>query len=283
MAIKVPDTNTFSLVDVYNAVNDHANPTGDLADCFSKAISSYFDPAYNTDSYAPANSMKRFRNYGHYETSIIYGSPGTTNHWLANSFLEGNTALDWDEAVYDDYNEQTDDILYGTDLGIGYAGHHNDHISQPETTIWRSFLEFDTSFLGSSANVISATLRLYAAVHEHNLNPSIAPVNIKVVSSNDSYIPLGSDFFSDYPWRNVARNPSRGSFAVDSYSYKYYDIQLDPSAIALMQSTWLIPRLNYWDYGYTTDNGFPTYLRAVKFYINKTGTYAPRLTIEYSN
>ena len=65
MAIIVPNTNTFSLQDVWNAVKDHApGTTGDLSDCFANAISNYFDPAYNNDSYAPANSMKRFRNYG---------------------------------------------------------------------------------------------------------------------------------------------------------------------------------------------------------------------------
>lgn len=65
MAIIVPNTNTFSLQDVWNAIKDRApGTTGDLSDCFANAISNYFDPAYNNNSYAPANSMKRFRNYG---------------------------------------------------------------------------------------------------------------------------------------------------------------------------------------------------------------------------
>jgi len=70
VAIRVPDTNTFSLIDVVNAVEDHAGelPRDDsLQDCFNYAISTYFDSAYDNDSYAPANSLKRFRNYGPYE------------------------------------------------------------------------------------------------------------------------------------------------------------------------------------------------------------------------
>jgi hypothetical protein len=63
MSVSVPNTNTFSLQDVYDAVNDHASPTADLLDCFAKANSSFFDPAYNQASYAPAGSMLRFRNY----------------------------------------------------------------------------------------------------------------------------------------------------------------------------------------------------------------------------
>lgn len=65
MAVRVPDTNTYSLLDVYNAVKDHAvSTTGDLSDCFSKAIPGYFDPTYNANAYALPNSLKRFRNYG---------------------------------------------------------------------------------------------------------------------------------------------------------------------------------------------------------------------------
>jgi len=64
----VPDTNTFSLNDVYNAVNSHTSCSANLSDCFDKADSWRFDSDYNNDSYAPANSMKRFRNYNNATT-----------------------------------------------------------------------------------------------------------------------------------------------------------------------------------------------------------------------
>mgnify|MGYP003766959089 CR=1 FL=1 len=65
MAITVPDSNTYSLQDVVNAVEDHAGYIPDtLDDCFDNAISTYFDPEYNNTYYAEANSLKRFRNYG---------------------------------------------------------------------------------------------------------------------------------------------------------------------------------------------------------------------------
>ncbi len=64
MAVKVPDTNTFSLQDVYDAVNDHANPSANLNSGFDNAENTYFDNDYNDDSYAPDYSLKRFRNYG---------------------------------------------------------------------------------------------------------------------------------------------------------------------------------------------------------------------------
>jgi gliding motility-associated-like protein len=65
MAVRVPDTNTFSLQDVVNAVEDHAGDIPDNLDaCFDNAIATYFDPIYHSDSYAVPNSLKRFRNYG---------------------------------------------------------------------------------------------------------------------------------------------------------------------------------------------------------------------------
>ena len=60
----VPNTETFSLLDVVNEIG----LTGDdrnLQACFNNANASGFDSAYNNDTYAPANSMLRFRNYQH--------------------------------------------------------------------------------------------------------------------------------------------------------------------------------------------------------------------------
>lgn len=60
----VPNTETFSLQDVYNAVHAHTGGTQtNLQSCFDNAISGYFNATYNQDSYAPANSMLRFRDY----------------------------------------------------------------------------------------------------------------------------------------------------------------------------------------------------------------------------
>lgn len=62
--VSVPNTETFSLQDVYNAVHNHTSGTQtNLQSCFDNAISGYFNPTYNQDSYAPANSMLRFRDY----------------------------------------------------------------------------------------------------------------------------------------------------------------------------------------------------------------------------
>lgn len=63
--VRVPDTETFSLQHVINAVEDHAGDITDtLDDAFNNADAFYFDGNYDSDDYAPENSMKRFRNYG---------------------------------------------------------------------------------------------------------------------------------------------------------------------------------------------------------------------------
>lgn len=55
--ISVPDTTTFSLQDVVDAVNP---TTDDLADCFSDATAGLFDASYEGSK----NSLLNFRNYG---------------------------------------------------------------------------------------------------------------------------------------------------------------------------------------------------------------------------
>jgi hypothetical protein len=67
---KVPDTNTFSLQDVYDSVHGHAAITaGNLSSCFENAVNYYYDPLYNNTGFAPANSMLRFRNYTPYSVT----------------------------------------------------------------------------------------------------------------------------------------------------------------------------------------------------------------------
>lgn len=58
--VRVPDTETFSLQDVYNAVSDHASPSANLSSCFANAESGYFDPVYEGSK----DRLTNFRNYG---------------------------------------------------------------------------------------------------------------------------------------------------------------------------------------------------------------------------
>lgn len=282
MTIRVPNTNTFSLQDVYDSVNSHASPSPDLSSCFANANPSYFDSNYNNDSYAPANSMLRFRNYTPFESIILYGTSGTTNHWEATSMPPGNNENAWNEAVYDLDQNQSLHIIYSKDSNIGYAGHHNDNIYPATTRLHRSFLEFDTTFLGSNATVISAKLRLYAAAHEHFGAPAIVPIQVHIVSSS-MLMSSSIDEFPSNSWYHMANMWSRGILNVDDWQYKYYDIDLEPFAIDKTRVTWLTPRLNHWDYNYDTSHGIPSDLMAIKYYINKTGNYAPQLILEYSN
>jgi hypothetical protein len=78
--VVVPNNTTFSLQDVYAAIQFHSNSvTGDLSSCFSNAIPQFFDPTYNQVGYAPANSMLRFRNYGPKYTQTFTSSGSWTN------------------------------------------------------------------------------------------------------------------------------------------------------------------------------------------------------------
>lgn len=61
----VPDTTTFNLQNVVDAVNP---TTDDLIDCFNDADMDLFDQAY----YDTGNDMLEFRNYGETEKDYIY-------------------------------------------------------------------------------------------------------------------------------------------------------------------------------------------------------------------
>lgn len=71
----VPDTETFTLQDVVDAVSPSSN---DLQQCFYDANTLYFDPAYNDVSYAPAGSLLRFRNYNVITTTMYMTNTNAT-------------------------------------------------------------------------------------------------------------------------------------------------------------------------------------------------------------
>lgn len=101
----VPDTETFSLQDVYNVVHSHApSTTFDLNSCFTNAVSGYFDSDY---TYYTANSMLRFRNYTVATTPIVVTSTiyedfvtsGATD--LLFTYLGGNVTYEGGSTVTD--------------------------------------------------------------------------------------------------------------------------------------------------------------------------------------
>lgn len=136
MAIRVPNTNTFSLQNVVDAVEDHAgniaafkSPTDkkDLQDCFDQALNGYFNPLYDNISYAPANSMKRFRDYGPQT-----GPCGSSNQY--------NGGYVWPFIKYIDLGSGTGvvDLVYDT-------------YSLPDRILvyWDGILQIDTGFRGN--------------------------------------------------------------------------------------------------------------------------------------
>jgi hypothetical protein len=95
MAIRVPNTTTFSLQDVVNAVKDHnSNVADNLGDCFNKSVMDYFD--INYVGY-PTNSMLRFRNYGPNaipcDTNNSYSGAGPTYPTVIDVNLGSSTGI----------------------------------------------------------------------------------------------------------------------------------------------------------------------------------------------
>jgi len=74
----VPNTTTFTLQDVVNAVNP---TTDDLADCFSDAVSTYFNPSYSGSK----NSLLNFQDYGPHNAGC------STLPWVSELSYPGRT------------------------------------------------------------------------------------------------------------------------------------------------------------------------------------------------
>lgn len=58
MATSVPNTTTFSLLDVVAVVGG-----ADLEECFNNATDAHFDPAHITNAWGTKNNLLNFRNY----------------------------------------------------------------------------------------------------------------------------------------------------------------------------------------------------------------------------
>lgn len=80
---QVPNSDSFTLLDVIAAVESHAGAiSDDLAACFANASASFFDPTYNNLSYAPEDSMKRFRNYTPTQNKFYWLSPAVADIYM---------------------------------------------------------------------------------------------------------------------------------------------------------------------------------------------------------
>ena len=115
----VPNTNTFTLNDVYIAVSSHASPSADLSDCFAKSVDAYFDPLYK----GAKNSLYNFRNYNPVgitttTTTTFFQTTTTTTTTQSTNCLTCNLNLWWE------LNETSGTIAYDAagNWNGGYLG-----------------------------------------------------------------------------------------------------------------------------------------------------------------
>lgn len=116
----VPDTETYSLQDVVGAVSPTVNS---MYDCFSNANPLNYDASYNNDTYAPANSMLRFRNYDItpitlYMTSSV-SSVGSGDNF--NFRLLATSSGDYSGAIDVPPLTIEDDYLFTNTVGTTHA------------------------------------------------------------------------------------------------------------------------------------------------------------------
>jgi hypothetical protein len=133
-AQSVPNTETFSLLDVYNVIHGHTPATtADLNSCIANAVYGYYDQTWY--NYYPANSLLRFRNYtvgwvdpctlsvgdsygggiiGYFLVSGDYGYVSGECHGLIIASSDQSLGISW--------NNGTDITTGATYQDIGYGG-----------------------------------------------------------------------------------------------------------------------------------------------------------------
>jgi hypothetical protein len=100
---KVPDTNTFNLIDVYNSVHGHApDTTGDLVSCFQNSVDAFFDPNYKGSK----NSLLNFRNYTPFTLPSVSTSVLVTHTTVSFAYIYtvrcgGNVTSEGSSSVYE--------------------------------------------------------------------------------------------------------------------------------------------------------------------------------------
>jgi len=134
----VPNTDTFSLQDVYNAVHAHASGTQtNLQSCFDNSIDSYFDATYKGSK----NSLYNFRNY-HPSTC---STPTVTTASITN--ILGTTATGGG-------NVTADGGCTVTARGVCWGTSSNPTISNSHTTDVSGTGSFTSSLTGLSCATV---------------------------------------------------------------------------------------------------------------------------------
>lgn len=151
---QVPNTEGYTLQDIINAVRSHTTVADDLNDCFLKAVASYFDPAYNNDTYAgetTGKSMRRFRNYTPSQNKFYWLSPSVADIYARGRF--------WKVA-------QSPGTLTFTPKAGELVWVFVTEPGQPGVTAWNVFTQFILN-LKVSAGYWVADIRVMAVVNEY--------------------------------------------------------------------------------------------------------------------
>lgn len=281
MGVRVDDNETFSLVDVYNAVKDHASPAGNLADCFDKAEQSYFNAGYKAQYYSQygnKDNMLMFRDYGpngiiasiipgaFYDVGAVNNSAGHTSSGLLS-------VRDFPDFVNAHY--ATSEAMIGTSW---------DPDGPPQSTgISRPYMHFDIwQTIPSNAVITSAKLKFRA------IAPLQSPARVYLTQENyadtenwDVAANTQGNIDNWTHWRHAI-----GNVYISGISWLWYEIDIP---IAYMKDYPYLQKFalreNIYDYALQSGGFLPTdgwSMYALMNSDNASESYKPRLEIEYT-
>jgi len=207
----VPDTNTFSLQDVENAI---PGVQGGLVACFADAHADGFDPAYGGSEYVGVGTgydrLSNFRNYKH-ATDFSHETESGAYDGMVGVIQSGTS---WTSIRNSSVGNQYDTDIFK--LRVAYVGGNRQ--------IQRSMLHFDLSAIPVNAIIVDGSVELHMKIlyQAGNYGPYY-PADMIACEADD---PIGYLGNSDY-----------GAFDFDDWMLTTYSIYLDNGKYVTKLST----------------------------------------------
>lgn len=248
---RVPDTETFNLQNITTVIFGDVAAGRSLQECFDNARPWGFDPNYNNDSYAPANSMLRFRNYFHAELLFV-GITRSFNHpcfiYDDGTVIEHNTTnLFASEPRLGDYSrlrknlmarKQTDfNLLHSVDMTDPEGSSYTKTFSTDIKCVL--FDEHANNWFVSSVSTRNA--ELIGDIFPSDINNSWTTFMSSIPTSGNIHyathgdIGVGTGWYYSTENGEVARVDTLGGAGtekMDSSTHEYYFISLLASYVA---------------------------------------------------
>jgi hypothetical protein len=228
--MSVPNTTTFDLPAI---VAELGGGLTSLQTCFTNANASGFDPAYNNDTYAPTNSMLRFRNYARYDPWGYFNGTGSQGTLVLGFFSTTDFRVECDFILTD---KSVDRLLFGVsdvngdDIFAVYYKTVYDNMGFTKGSLFYRRFSLDNNFK------LNVPYHVDVRFRTSSINFTIYEIGSSSASSSwtQSYVPLGSP---PQNWLSLGAYFSNSTDAWKGY-IRNLSAYADTSQVGNINNTW---------------------------------------------